>query len=59
MSCAHSAKSKGREPFIDTNADVRSGAFLRHAGMDGRHPGLQDASGDIHVNLDFKRSMLE
>ena len=25
---------------------------LRHAGMDGRHPGVQDASGDIHVNLD-------
>jgi hypothetical protein len=21
----------------------------RHAGMDGRHPGPQDASGDIHV----------
>jgi hypothetical protein len=26
-------------------------AELRHAGMDGRHPGLQDASGDIHVGL--------
>ena len=25
---------------------------LRHAGMDGRHPGAQDASGDIHVALD-------
>ena len=25
---------------------------LRHAGMDGRHPGVQDASGDIHVGLD-------
>jgi hypothetical protein len=24
---------------------------LRHAGMDGRHPGVQDASGDIHVGL--------
>jgi hypothetical protein len=24
----------------------------RHAGMDGRHPGTQDASGDIHVVLD-------
>jgi len=24
----------------------------RHAGMDGRHPGLQNASGDIHVGLD-------
>jgi hypothetical protein len=23
-----------------------------HAGMDGRHPGAQDASGDIHVGLD-------
>jgi hypothetical protein len=27
-------------------------AELRHAGMDSRHPGLQDASGNIHVNLD-------
>jgi hypothetical protein len=25
---------------------------LRHAGMDGRHPGVQDASGDIHLGLD-------
>jgi hypothetical protein len=25
---------------------------LRHAGMDGRHPGVQDASGDIHVGMD-------
>ena len=25
---------------------------VRHAGMDSRHPGLQDASGNIHVNLD-------
>jgi hypothetical protein len=24
----------------------------RHAGMDCRHPGSQDASGDIHVSLD-------
>jgi hypothetical protein len=24
---------------------------LRHAGMDCRHPGPQDASGHIHVNL--------
>jgi hypothetical protein len=24
----------------------------RHAGMDGRHPGSQDASGNVHVNLD-------
>jgi hypothetical protein len=24
---------------------------LRHAGRDCRHPGSQDASGDIHVNL--------
>ena len=31
---------------------------LRHAGMDGRHPGAQDASGDIHVALD-SHSMLE
>ena len=33
-----------------------SDAFLvignfRHAGMDCRHPGPQDASGHIHVNL--------
>jgi len=27
-------------------------ADLRHAGMDCRHPGPQDASGDIHFNLD-------
>jgi hypothetical protein len=27
-------------------------ADLRHAGMDCRHPGPQDASGDIRVNLD-------
>ena len=25
---------------------------LRHAGMVSRHPGVQDASGDIHVGLD-------
>jgi hypothetical protein len=25
---------------------------LRLAGMNGRHPGVQDASGDIHVGLD-------
>jgi len=25
---------------------------LCHAGMDGRHPGPKDASGDFHVNLD-------
>ena len=25
---------------------------LRHAGMDSRHPGVQDASGDVHVGLD-------
>jgi hypothetical protein len=27
-------------------------AELRHAGMDGRHLGPQDASGHVHVNLD-------
>jgi hypothetical protein len=32
-----------RSPTEDENAE------LRHAGMDGRHPGWQDASGDIHV----------
>jgi hypothetical protein len=35
-----------RSPTEHENAD------LRHAGMDCRHPGPQDASGDIHVNLD-------
>ena len=35
-----------RSPTENENGD------LRHAGMDGRHPGLQDASGDIHVGLD-------
>ena len=35
-----------RSPTEHENAD------LRHAGMDGRHPGERDASGDIHVNLD-------
>ena len=35
-----------RSPTEHENAD------LRHAGMDRRHPGPQDASGDIHVNLD-------
>jgi hypothetical protein len=30
----------------------------RHAGMDCRHPGSQDASGDIHVGL-VSSSMLE
>jgi hypothetical protein len=32
---------------------------LRHAGMDGRYPGVQDASGDIQINPGFQRSMLE
>ena len=35
-----------RSPAEHENAE------LRHAGMDGRHPGPQDASGDIHVGLD-------
>ena len=35
-----------RSPTEDENGE------LRHAGMDGRHPGVQDASGDIHVGLD-------
>jgi hypothetical protein len=25
---------------------------LRHAGMDGRHPDAQDASGDVDIGLD-------
>jgi hypothetical protein len=35
-----------RSPTENENAD------RRHAGMDGRHPGVQDASGDIRVGLD-------
>ena len=35
-----------RSPTEDENGE------LRHAGMDGRHPDAQDASGDIHVGLD-------
>jgi hypothetical protein len=31
---------------------------FRHAGMDCRHPGSEDASGDIHVGLDSS-AMLE
>jgi hypothetical protein len=34
-----------RSPTEHENADHR------HAGMDGRHPDAQDASGDIHVGL--------
>jgi hypothetical protein len=34
-----------RSPTENENGD-------RHAGMDCRHPGSQDASGDIHVSLD-------
>src|SRR5262245_7293444 len=30
---------------------------LRRAGMDGRHPGVQDASGDIHVGLIIMKAM--
>ena len=32
---------------------------IRHAGMDGWHPGAQDASGDIRVGLRYQHSMLE
>jgi hypothetical protein len=35
-----------RSPTEHENADHR------HAGMDGRHPGSEDASGDIRVGLD-------
>ena len=35
-----------RSPTEDENED------LRYAGMDCRHPGSQDDSGDIHVRLD-------
>jgi hypothetical protein len=31
----------------------RENAELRYVGMDGRHPDSQDASGYIHVGLDF------
>jgi predicted Fe-Mo cluster-binding NifX family protein len=49
--------------IVETLRDHRSNAVLlknhgvfaignlRHAGMDCRHPGPQDASGHIHVNL--------
>jgi hypothetical protein len=30
---------------------ILASSSLRHAGMDGRYPGPQDASGHIHVNL--------
>jgi hypothetical protein len=36
---------------LRSSTENKNGA-LRHAGMDGRHPGAQDASGDIHVALD-------
>ena len=46
-----------RSPTEDENEDysiatrvLPIGSF-RHAGMDCRHPGPQDASGHIHVNL--------
>jgi hypothetical protein len=32
--------------------DLTRLSLTRHAGMDGRHPGAQDASGDIRVGLD-------
>jgi hypothetical protein len=35
-------------PMADGISAISS---LRHAGMDCRHPGPQDASGHIHVNL--------
>ena len=34
-----------RSPTEHENRD------LRHAGMDSRHPGRRDASGNLHVNL--------
>ena len=37
------------KPMFDRVLAIGS---LRHAGMDCRHPGSQDASGNIHVNLD-------
>ena len=52
---------KGRTSF-HANAVVRRGlaiGSLRHAGMDCRHPGPQDASGHIHVNLGSGQSMPE
>ena len=39
---------------LQATANVRGGvpiSSFRHAGMDCRHPGPQDASGHIHVNL--------
>jgi hypothetical protein len=37
-----------RSPAGDESADCHD----RHAGMDGRHPGLLDEFGDIRVGLD-------
>jgi hypothetical protein len=42
-----------KECFISLRSPTEhENAKLRHAGMDGRHPGAQDASGNIHVGLD-------
>jgi hypothetical protein len=39
--------------FISLRSPTKhENAELRHSGMDGRHPGSQDASGDIHAGLD-------
>ena len=52
-------QSLGIEPQICPSSDSWLGSPIedkkadhRHGGMDGRHPGPKDASGDFHVNLD-------
>ena len=38
--------------ILDSPPTEHEKGDFRHAGMDCRHPGSQDASGDIHVGLD-------
>ena len=48
---------------LHAKVNVRRRGFaigsLRHAGMDCRHPGPQDASGHIHISLGSGQSMPE
>ena len=55
MSLRSSTENENRGISLQAAANARRrvlpiGSF-RHAGMDCRHPGPQDASGHIHVNL--------
>ena len=54
MSLRSPAEDENGGISLQATANVRRGlaiGSLRHAGMDCRHPGPQDASGHIHVNL--------